>query len=272
MAYYPDGNIADAAFADEETHISALGQILDGLEALHEEDVVHRDLKPENILVQKKPRLKFVITDFGLSNALPKPSLLQTFCGSPKYLAPEMLPGSDGHGPPVDVWSLGVMALEWIICIPEPPELPKLKRRAVAITDKQWLDWGHAWFKRLRNKLLDEEDDHLTEILVRMLDLDAKKRWRAKECLDRGLENGLFKRRAVDDLVVCGNDPDNSEPAEEGDEDDGTRLAAVSPPSAPSPQQTQEGIDPNVTLIRGGLWATLEDRLSANSPTTSVET
>ena len=104
MAYYPEGNIADAVIANEVTYISALGQIIDGLDSLHEENVVHRDLKPANILVQTKPRLKFVITDFGLSKAVPKATLLQTFCGSPKYLAPEMLPGaSDGHGPPADI-------------------------------------------------------------------------------------------------------------------------------------------------------------------------
>ena len=111
------------------------------------------------------------------------------------------------------------MALEWTYGVPTAPNLPIPKRRAIRVTDEQWDDWGNIWFKRLLKKLLEEEDDHLTEILLHMLDLNESRRWRAKRCLNRGSQNGLFRRRAIDGLVVCGDDPDDSGPAEEGGND-----------------------------------------------------
>ncbi|KAF2817572.1 kinase-like protein, partial [Mytilinidion resinicola] len=112
MEYYPDGNMVDALVVDDERRISAAGQILDGLSHLHAKGLAHRDLKPENFLVKLRP-FQVVITDFGLSKVVPDTTLLKTFCGTLKYAAPEVFPGlSDGHGPEVDVWSLGVIIFE----------------------------------------------------------------------------------------------------------------------------------------------------------------
>jgi serine/threonine protein kinase/acetyl esterase/lipase len=86
-------------------------QIFEGIAYLHEHDIIHRDLKPENILLRdKEDPSHVVISDFGLSKFIPDDGhLLMTACGSPQYVAPEVLLGN-GYGPTVDVWSGGVIA------------------------------------------------------------------------------------------------------------------------------------------------------------------
>lgn len=86
-------------------------EILLGVEYLHNMDIVHRDLKPENLLfADKGENAKLMITDFGLSKVLTSGNdVLMTACGTPGYVAPEVLE-QIGHGKPVDMWSVGVIA------------------------------------------------------------------------------------------------------------------------------------------------------------------
>ncbi|KAE8735831.1 SNF1-related protein kinase catalytic subunit alpha KIN11 [Hibiscus syriacus] len=82
-------------------------QIISGVEYCHRNMVVHRDLKPENLLLDSKCNVK--IADFGLSNIMRDGHFLKTSCGSPKYVAPEVICGKLYAGPEVDVWSCGVI-------------------------------------------------------------------------------------------------------------------------------------------------------------------
>ncbi|XP_047095945.1 LOW QUALITY PROTEIN: CBL-interacting protein kinase 17-like [Lolium rigidum] len=85
-------------------------QLIDGVSYCHGKGVYHRDLKPENVLVDKKGNIK--ISDFGLS-ALPQQlggdGLLHTTCGSPNYIAPEVLQNRGYDGSLSDIWSCGVI-------------------------------------------------------------------------------------------------------------------------------------------------------------------
>ncbi|OWM70734.1 hypothetical protein CDL15_Pgr014407 [Punica granatum] len=83
-------------------------QLIDGVDYCHSKGVYHRDLKPENLLLDSQGNLK--ISDFGLS-ALPEPgvSLLKTTCGTPNYVAPEVLSHKGYNGAVADVWSCGVI-------------------------------------------------------------------------------------------------------------------------------------------------------------------
>ena len=85
-------------------------QIISGIEYLHKVKYIHRDIKPENILIKPDTK-KLIIVDFGLSNKFnnPKKNLFKSACGSPSYAAPEMLNGEKYRGPPVDIWSSGVV-------------------------------------------------------------------------------------------------------------------------------------------------------------------
>jgi protein kinase A len=80
---------------------------------LHQKNIVHRDLKPENLLVCADGYLK--LTDFGFAKRVT--SRTWTLCGTPDYLAPEIV-GSKGHGKGVDWWTLGILIYEMLASYP----------------------------------------------------------------------------------------------------------------------------------------------------------
>lgn len=107
------GELFDRIFAlgqyTEKDASRVIHQLLLALEYLHDEvNIVHRDLKPENLLY-KDPAADadILLTDFGLSRVVGTAEFLQSSCGTPHYVAPEVLQES-GHGKPVDMWATGV--------------------------------------------------------------------------------------------------------------------------------------------------------------------
>ncbi len=83
--------------------------VVDAIGYLHSKNIVHRDLKPENLLFNTTgPDGVIKVTDFGLSKFSEAGNRLQTACGTPGYVAPEVLEQS-GYGSAVDMWSIGVI-------------------------------------------------------------------------------------------------------------------------------------------------------------------
>jgi len=71
--------------------------------------IVHRDLKPENLLLSSKQAdAHLKLADFGLSKVMEAAAVLETQCGTPGYVAPEVLMG-EGYDEKVDIWSIGVI-------------------------------------------------------------------------------------------------------------------------------------------------------------------
>lgn len=78
-----------------------------GIAYLHDNLIVHRDIKLENILLDGHGRIK--IGDFGVSETITsKTQILKEKCGTPVFLAPEIISQDSFLGPPVDVWSAGI--------------------------------------------------------------------------------------------------------------------------------------------------------------------
>ena len=82
-------------------------QILLAIEYCHKMNVVHRDIKMENILLDD--RLDAKLIDFGFSTWVIPAQKLKIFCGTPSYMAPEIVNKKEYYGPPADMWSLGIL-------------------------------------------------------------------------------------------------------------------------------------------------------------------
>eukprot|EP01122_Echinamoeba_exundans_P014814 TRINITY_DN679_c0_g1_i1.p1 TRINITY_DN679_c0_g1~~TRINITY_DN679_c0_g1_i1.p1 ORF type:complete len:375 (-),score=69.28 TRINITY_DN679_c0_g1_i1:23-1147(-) len=102
-------------FAEERARFYA-AQVVSALSYLHSRQVIYRDLKPENILLDMDGNICLV--DFGLcKEGIGLEGRTFTFCGSPEYLAPELLLGK-GYGKEVDWWALGTLIYEMLSGLP----------------------------------------------------------------------------------------------------------------------------------------------------------
>lgn len=91
-----------------------LMQIISSLKYLHQNRVIHRDLKLGNLFLNDKMEIK--LGDFGLATKLEfEGERKRTICGTPNYIAPEILDGKNGHSYEVDFWSLGVIIYALLI-------------------------------------------------------------------------------------------------------------------------------------------------------------
>merc|ERR1712193_434218 len=98
-------------FTDEQSKFYS-AQIGAAFAHIHSKNVIHRDLKPENILLMPNGYAK--LTDFGFAKIVEPGCRPYTLCGTPEYIAPEVLLNK-GHGKPVDWWTLGILIYEMIV-------------------------------------------------------------------------------------------------------------------------------------------------------------
>ncbi|XP_058818022.1 ovarian-specific serine/threonine-protein kinase Lok isoform X2 [Topomyia yanbarensis] len=106
------GRILSKKGLSEKTAKLYFLQICHAVKYLHAKGITHRDLKPDNILLRDSDDETLVkVSDFGLSKFVRKDSVMQTLCGTPLYVAPEVLMtgGRDSYTRKVDIWSLGVV-------------------------------------------------------------------------------------------------------------------------------------------------------------------
>ncbi|CAI2381728.1 unnamed protein product [Moneuplotes crassus] len=120
LDYCPNGDLAihlnnKHIFEEDEARFFIAEMIL-AMEYLHSKDILYRDLKPENILVYDNGHIK--MADFGLAKeGVSDRKKAKSFCGSPAYLAPEML-GTRGVGKAADIYQLGAVLYELLIGLP----------------------------------------------------------------------------------------------------------------------------------------------------------
>jgi len=93
----------------EKDACTVVTHILNAILYLHQINIAHRDLKPENLLIKSSnDDTHVMISDFGLSRVLGQNSMAYTACGTPYYVAPEVL-SEKGYNTQVDLWSIGVI-------------------------------------------------------------------------------------------------------------------------------------------------------------------
>ncbi|KAF1799104.1 camp-dependent protein kinase [Mucor lusitanicus] len=162
MDYVPGGELfsilrKNQRFPDHVAKFYA-AEVLLAIEYFHSKDIIYRDLKPENLLLDSQGHIK--ITDFGFAKHVP--DITWTLCGTPDYLAPEVIQ-SKGYGMAVDWWSLGILIFEMLAGHPPFYDDDHLKLYEKILQGK--IKWP-AYF-----------DPHAKDLLKRLLTPDLSRRY-----------------------------------------------------------------------------------------------
>lgn len=147
---------------DEDTARKYFRQLISGVHYCHQQGIAHRDIKPENLLLDDNGTLK--ISDFGLSNLQPsnKSGLLQTVCGTPNYVAPEVLKEKGYNGFLADAWSCGI-----VLFVMHAGYLPFDDQNMNALFNK---------IERGDYRMARHFSEGIQDIITRLLTVDPKKR------------------------------------------------------------------------------------------------
>ena len=170
---------------EEKQVVSYIRDVISAVYYLHNMDppIIHRDIKPENALLTETGAVK--ITDFGWSNYIVSDDDNQrfTFCGTPIYLAPEMMM-KKGHDEHIDIWCIGCLMFELLTGRPpfEGPDKAQMSQNILNIN----INWPH------------DMDRTAKDLITKILTKDPLKRLSLKEIL----EHRFFKQYFQDTSSV----------------------------------------------------------------------
>ena len=186
LDYYKNGDFSkflNKRSLKEKYAKNYMFQLRDGLQYLFSKNIIHRDLKPQNLLLDENNNI--IITDFGLAKHFKSDEMLETVCGSPLYMAPEII-AKKNYTVQSDLWSVGIILYQMIfgkvpyvskniigllrehktkkLSYDSPYELSKecinlIKNLLIVVSEKR-IDWDnffyHEWFNT--NELLENQN------------------------------------------------------------------------------------------------------------------
>ncbi|KAM6318929.1 serine/threonine-protein kinase PAK 3-like [Aegotheles albertisi] len=193
MEYLDGGSLTDIVtkFRMHEGQMAAVcRECLQGLEFLHSNGVIHRDIKSDNILLELNGSVK--LSDFGLcAQMTPGQSKCSSKVGTPHWMAPELVTGQ-AYGPEVDIWSLGITAIEMVEG--QPPYYNESHQRALDLIAANGTP-----------ELQDPEKISSTfrDFLNQCLEVDVEKRGSAKELLQHPFLKTAKPLRTLTPLIIA---------------------------------------------------------------------
>lgn len=181
--------VSDGKYCEADA-VRILQQIISAVEYLHDLNIVHRDLKPENILLKSANSKEVKIADFGLSKIFDDAARMGTVCGSPGYVAPEVLL-EDIYGKPVDMWSIGVIA--YVLLSGVPPFFSENIRELF----QQIMACDYRFPSQYWSSVSEEAKDFVRSLLV----LEPEKRLTARQALQHPFLTG--RSQTLDAIKVA---------------------------------------------------------------------
>jgi len=173
---------------DEPTAKFYTACVIEAFAYMHERDVIYRDLKPENLVLTDKGYLK--VTDFGFAKVVTNKTF--TLCGTPDYLAPEIVTGQ-GHGLGVDWWTLGILIYEMLASFPPFfDDEPMMTYRKIIQGKYKFPRYLSAQSKDLIGKFLKPKSTKRLGVLKGGADLIREHPW-FKDFDWNGLKDGNLK-------------------------------------------------------------------------------
>lgn len=165
--------IVEKGFYTERDASRLIFQVLDAVKYLHDLGIVHRDLKPENLLYYSLDEdSKIMISDFGLSKMEDPGSVLSTACGTPGYVAPEVL-AQKPYSKAVDCWSIGVIA--YILLCGYPPFYDENDAKLFEQILKAEYEFDSPYW--------DDISDSAKDFIRHLMEKDPEKRFTCEQAL-----------------------------------------------------------------------------------------